>query len=138
MEADIVQEAIKNLREDFTWIGLTDRIQESVEGFRQIFPFLAENLNNATKVMEEEFQSRGEDLEDNTFALPEGYSDKKSCPFEHRNAGHAPTCGTTELDDETKELIMKLNSRDMAVYKAAVEIFELQMEVLQDYKDGNL
>jgi len=138
MEADIVQEAIKNLREDFTWIGLTDRIQESVEGFRQIFPFLAENLNNATKVMEEEFQSHGEELEDTTFALPEGYSDEKSCPFEHRNAGHAPTCGTTELDDETKELIMKLNSRDMAVYKAAVEKFELQMEVLQEYKDGNL
>jgi hypothetical protein len=138
MEADIVHEAIKNLRESFTWIGLTDRIQESVEGFRQIFPFLAENLNDAAKAMEEEFQSRGEELEDNTFALPAGYSDEKSCPFEHRNAGHAPTCGTTELDDETKEWIMKLNSRDMAVYKAAVERFELQMEVLQEYKDGTL
>mmetsp|Transcript_15740 Transcript_15740/g.22381 ORF Transcript_15740/g.22381 Transcript_15740/m.22381 type:complete len:831 (+) Transcript_15740:30-2522(+) len=138
MDADIVHEAIKNLREDFTWIGLTDRIQESVEGFRQIFPFLAENLNNATKVIQEEFQSRGEELEDNTFALPTGYSDEKSCPFEHRNAGHDPTCGTTELDDETKEMIMKLNNRDMAVYKAAVERFELQMEVLQEYKDGKL
>jgi len=138
MEADIVHEAIKNLRESFTWIGLTDRIQESVEGFRQIFPFLAENLNDAAKAMQEEFQSRGEEFEDITFALPAGYSDEKSCPFEHRNAGHDPTCGTTELDDETKEWIMKLNSRDMAVYKAAVERFELQMEVLQEYKDGTL
>lgn len=138
MDTDIVNEAIKNLREDFTWIGLTDRIQESVEGFRQIFPFLSENLNNATKVIQEEFQSRGEELEDYTFALPTGYSDEKSCPFQHRNAGHDPTCGTTELDDETKHLIMKLNYRDMAVYKAAVERFELQMEVLQEYKDGEL
>ena len=137
-EADIVEEAVKNLRQDFTWIGLTDRIQESVEGFRDIFPFLSENLNDAAKTLQEEFQTRGEELDDNTFALPEGYSDANSCPFEHKNAGRDPTCGTTELDDETKEWIMKLNRRDMAVYKAAVERFELQMEVLQEYKDGSL
>jgi hypothetical protein len=137
-EADIVHEAVKNLRQDFTWIGLTDRITESIDGFRQIFPFLAENLNDAAKAIQEEFQTRGEELEDNTFSLPKGYSDANTCPFKHENAGRDPTCGTTELDDETKEWIMKLNSRDMAVYKAAVEKFELQMEVLQEYKDGNL
>jgi hypothetical protein len=137
-EADIVHEAVRNLRQDFTWIGLTDRIQESVEGFRQIFPFLAENLNDAAKAIQEEFQTRGEELEDNKLLLPKGYSDANSCPFEHKNGGHDPTCGTTELDDETKEWIMKLNRRDMAVYKAAVERFELQMEVLQEYNDGNL
>ncbi|KAL7432928.1 hypothetical protein ACHAXM_010189 [Skeletonema potamos] len=137
-EADIVHEAVENLRQDFTWIGLTDRITESIDGFRQIFPFLAENLNDAAKAIQEEFQTRGEELEDNTFSLPKGYSDANTCPFKHENAGRDPTCGTTELDDETKEWIMKLNSRDMAVYKAAVEKFELQMEVLQEYKDGNL
>lgn len=135
-EEAIVNEAVKNLREEFTWIGLTDRIVESVDGFRAIFPFLADNLNDAAKAMQEEFEERGEELEDKTFALPDGYSDDKGCPFEHRNAGRDPTCGTTELDDETKEWIMKLNRRDMAVYKAAVERFELQMEVLQEYKDG--
>jgi hypothetical protein len=135
-EEEIIKEAIKNLREEFTWIGLTDRIQESVDGFRTIFPFLADNLSETAKEMQEEFEARGETLEDTTFALPDGYSDTRSCPFEHRNAGRDPTCGTTELDDETKEWIMKLNKRDMAVYKAAVERFEMQMEVLQEYKDG--
>ncbi|KAL7449629.1 hypothetical protein ACHAWC_001674, partial [Mediolabrus comicus] len=135
-EEEIIKEAIKNLREEFTWIGLTDRIQESVDGFRKVFPFLADNLNEEAKTLQDEFEARGETLEDTTFALPGGYSDTRSCPFEHKNAGRDPTCGTTELDDETKEWIMKLNKRDMAVYKAAVERFEIQMEVLQEYKDG--
>ena len=138
MNAQIVEEAVRNLREEFTWIGLTDQLQASVEGFREIFPFLAENFNDATRALQEEFNTRGEELEDHSFSLPEGYSDDSSCRFEHRNAGRDPTCGTTELDDETTQWIMKLNSRDMAVYRAAVERFGLQMEVLQEYKEGNI
>jgi hypothetical protein len=42
------------------------------------------------------------------------------------------------LDDETIYWIKKLNNRDVAVYKAAVERFNAQMEVLGEYRSGSL
>ena len=131
-EQDIVDEAVRNLRDEFTWIGITDRIQESIDGMRTVFPFLAENLNDAASSIEEVMSKSGETYEAQS-SLPE---DK--CPFEHRNAGRDPTCGTKELDDETIFLIKQLNMRDVAVYKAAVERFELQQEVLEEYAAGLL
>jgi hypothetical protein len=133
-EQEIVEEAVKNLRESFTWIGLTDRLNESVDGFRQVFPFLAENLTQAVLDMGEDFRARGHPLEDPAFSLPNEYVDTRSCPFPHDNGGREPTCGTKEMDDETIQLILKLNNRDRAVYQAAVERFEIQQEVLQEYK----
>ncbi|KAL7532440.1 hypothetical protein ACHAXR_004622 [Thalassiosira sp. AJA248-18] len=136
-EKEIVDEAVRNLREKFTWIGITDRIQESVDGMRTVFPFLAENLNDAASAIEEVMQKSGEQV-DSRLSLPEGYIDDKGCPFEHRNAGRDPTCGTKELDNETISLIKKLNKRDVAVYKAAVERVVLQQEVLEEYRVGSL
>lgn len=132
-EREIVKEAVRNLRKEFTWIGITDRIEQSIDGMRSVFPFLAENLSDTVTVLQDMFQKDGE-----RFALPEGYNDDVGCAFEHRNAGRNPSCGTTELDDETIALIEKLNHRDVAVYKAAVERFELQMEVLNEYRSGYL
>jgi len=136
-EKEIADEAVRNLREVFTWIGLTDRIQESIDGIRTVFPFLAENLNDAATVFGDALKKNGEEV-DGSFSLPEGYNDEKGCPFEHRNAGKEPACGTKEMDAETIFLINKLTARDMAVYKAAVERFELQQEVLEEFWDGSL
>lgn len=137
-EKEIVEEAVRNLREEFTWIGITDRIQESVDGMRTVFPFLAENLNEAADTLQNVFSKTGEQIDNGRFSLPDDYNDDKGCPFEHRNAGRDPTCGTKELDEETIALIKKLNNRDVAVYKAAVERFELQEEVLSEYRTGSL
>ncbi|KAL3799772.1 LOW QUALITY PROTEIN: hypothetical protein HJC23_010422, partial [Cyclotella cryptica] len=131
-EREIVEEAVKNLRESFTWIGITDRLAESVDGFRTIFPFLAENLTEAMLSTSQRFQANG--LQDVDFSFPDGYIDTNGCPFGHKNEGRDPSCGTKELDDEIIHLILKLNNRDMAVYQAAVERFELQMEVLEEYR----
>jgi hypothetical protein len=131
-EKDIVQEAVKNLRESFTWIGLTDRLPESVDGFRAIFPFLAENLTEAVLNTGNKFESQGHAVTDPMFSLPEDFVDSKTCPFPHANAAREPTCGTTEMDDETIDLILKLNNRDRAVYQAAMERFDIQMEVLKE------
>ena len=76
-EKEIAQEAVRNLREEFTWIGLTDRFQESVDAFREVFPFLAENLTEAALKYGEEFQTWGEPVGDSRFSLPEGFVDKK-------------------------------------------------------------
>eukprot|EP01083_Nonionella_stella_P146072 458936_1 len=96
---------------------------------RIVFPFLAENLSSMASTVKELFASSGEQVD----LLPVGYTDEKGCPFEHRNAGRDPTCGTTELDDETISLIQRLSSRDVAVYKATVERFALQNEVLKEF-----
>jgi len=135
-EKEIVEEAVKNLRESFTWIGITDRLAESVDGFRAIFPFLAENLTEAMFSMSQQFEAKGQ--QDVDFSFPDGYIDTKGCPLEHKNEGRVPSCGTKEMDDETVQLILKLNNRDMAVYQAAVERFELQMEVLEEYKASTI
>ena len=135
-EKEIVEEAVKNLRESFTWIGITDRLPESVDGFRTVFPFLAENLTAAVLEMGEAFESQGQNLDDPRFSVPRDYVDTDTCPLRHENAGRDPSCGTKEMDDETIKLILKLNNRDRAVYQAAVERFELQMEVLDEYKQS--
>lgn len=137
-EKEIAEEAVKNLRESFTWIGLTDRLEESVDGFRQVFPFLAENLTQAVLDMGEDFEARGYPLNDPRFSVPEDYVDMRGCPFPHENGGRAPTCGTKEMDDETINLILKLNNRDRAVYAAAVERFQIQQEVLEEYKANKM
>jgi hypothetical protein len=133
-EKEIVEEAVRNLREEFTWIGITGEIVQSIDAIRTVFPFLAENLNDAAKEAAGIMEKSGLAVQDG-FSLPEGYVDK-GCPFEHRNAGRDPSCGTKELDEETISLIKILNNRDVAVYKAAVERFELQNEVLEEYRDG--
>jgi len=134
-EQDIVEEAVRNLREELTWIGLTDRIEESVNSFREIFPFLAENLTELALNLTEEFEKQGEQVDDELFSLPFNYTDT-GCRFEHRNAGRDPECGTEEMDDETIELVSRISNRDVAVYKAAQERFEIQQEVLREFKES--
>ena len=137
-EKEIVEEAVRNLREQFTWIGLTDRLDESIAAMRDVFPFLAVNLSEAAMSYNDLLQKSGNQVDDIRFSLPEGYNDSDGCPLPHSNGGREPHCGTTKLDDETIYWIKKLNSRDVAVYKAAVERFTLQMEVLGEYRDGSL
>merc|ERR1712086_584091 len=134
-EKEIAEEAVRNLREVFTWIGITDKIEESVEGIRAVFPFLSESLKDAAEAIESGPRERGEPI---SGLLPGEYDDQKGCPFEHKNGGREPTCGTKELDDETIHLINTLTARDMAVYQAAVERFALQNEVLEEYRNGSL
>jgi len=130
----IVEEAVRNLREGITWIGLADRIEESVAGFKEVFPWLADNLNGAALFLKQEFAKRGDRVgTDVNFALPENYIDEHGCVFEHRNEDHY-TCGSRGIDEETLSLIKKLNMRDLAVYKAAVERFAIQNEVLTEYR----
>ena len=136
-EQEIVEEAVRNLREEFTWIGITDRLQESIDGMRAVFPFLAENLNDATAEIEEVLRKSGEQVEGGV-SLPADYKDDKGCPLQHKNAGRDPTCGTKEMDEETIALVKSLNSRDLAVYAAAEERFAIQQEVLEEYRAGAL
>ena len=132
MEREIVEEAVSNLREGITWIGLLDEMEESVAGFREIFPWLAVSLNAEVVLLAEEFAKNGNPIgDDANFALPEDHMDKNSCTFDQRE--EKVTCGSKEVDEEALQLIEELNMRDLAVYKAAVEVFAIQKEVLEEY-----
>jgi len=134
-EREIVEEAVRNLREAFTWTGITDDLNATVAGFRAVFPFLAENLTATARAMEDAAKGPGAP---SGALLPGEYRDTIGCKFGHKNGGKEPKCGTKELDDETIHLIHTLTARDMAVYKAAVERFDLQNEVLEEYRNGSL
>ena len=119
-----------------TWIGALDQIEDSVAGFKEVFPWLADNLNGIAKSLEQEFVKRGDQIgEDVNFALPDDYIDQTSCMFEQQSADHF-TCGSREVDEDALKLIRELNMRDLAVYKAAVERFDLQKEVIQEYRQS--
>ena len=92
-------------------------------GFREVFPFLAEELEEVVVLAAEEGEGGGDgDFDDHGDGDSNGIVAKvgTTCPFGHRNAGGSPKCGTQELDDRTISLIRKLNRRDKAVYLAAV------------------
>ena len=111
-------------------------MEDSLAGFKEVFPWLADNLNGIAMSLEQEFVKRGDQIgEDVNFALPDDYIDKTSCMFEQQSADHF-TCGSREVDEDALKLIRELNMRDLAVYKAAVERFDLQKEVIQEYRQS--
>lgn len=133
-DEEIVDEAVRNLREQITWVGLLDRLDESVVAFKEVWPWLGDNLIGASERLNQWFAKRGERVgEDMRFGLPPGYIDKNSCLFTPKD-DDLYTCGTREVDEEALYWIKQLNMRDLAVYKAAVERFEIQQEVLKEYR----
>lgn len=123
---EIVREAVSNLRNDFTVVGLTDRLPESVEMFGKVFPFLASNLTEAVA------DAGGDHDDDDGGGGELNGVDVEGCPLPHANEGRDHACGSHELDEGTVKLIEEMNARDKAVYDAAVEIWELQREILDE------
>lgn len=135
-EKEIVEEAIRNLRERITWIGLLDEIEGAIVGFKEVFPWLATNLGGEVSVLVNEFHKRGEDDmldidSDWRFGL-ENYIDKKSCIYHHEEE-IAYTCGSREVGPAAMGAVARLNQRDLDVYMAAVERYSVQQEILSEY-----
>ncbi|KAL7540636.1 hypothetical protein ACHAWF_006741, partial [Thalassiosira exigua] len=99
-EVEIVREAVRNLREEITWIGIADDVEASVAGFRAVFPWLSEDLNGAAERLRRQFEKGGEEVDDAALGLPDGYVDARGCAFRKR-AEDRYICGTRELDEET-------------------------------------
>merc|ERR1719291_154584 len=144
---EVASEAVRNLRERFTWVGVGDGLgprdgsadrsllQDSVDQMIQVFPWLAMNLNGEAALLAEQLGiaelSPAEQHE--MLGLPEDYHEKTACWLQEPAAEAVPACGAdTELDDETVSLILKLNAPDVAVHKAALERFMLQEVVLAE------
>ena len=135
-DQEIAEEAVRNLREKVTWVGLYDRMDESIKGFQYVFPWLEDNLGGAAQRLQQEFAVRGEKMGgDTNFRLPANYHDTHSCIFDHKPQD-LHQCGTEEVDEEALYWIKQLNMRDLAVYKAAIEKFDIQHEVIAEYHAG--
>ena len=98
-------------------------MEDSIAGFKEVFPWLADNVSEMAKLLEQELLKSGNRIGNYTdFALPVNYVDKSSRVYEHRDVDYF-TCGSKGVDKDALQLIKELNMRDLAVYKAAVERF---------------
>lgn len=106
-----VTQAIHDMENFFTFIGLTEEMEATATIAGKVFPWLAEHVNGTSRV----------------------------CSFPHRNSSPSNNrCGPggthwdlpDHPDEETAELIRQHNQLDVQVYDAAVKHFELQKNAL--------
>ena len=114
-EDDMVEEAIKNMKNFFTVIGLTERLTETYELIGEVFPWMALKIEHSTSVCR----------------LPhDNSSPKNNACIKDPNNPHKQ--GThwdlpAHPDEATRKAIMEHNRMDMRLYEAAQQYFELQM-----------
>jgi hypothetical protein len=113
----MVAEAIQNMKQYFTVIGLTEELEETRKILGHVFPWMNETL--------------------------EGY--EETCPLPHDNSspsnnrcvknGIGKMDSHWELpkhpDEATRQAILAHNHMDMKLYEAAVEYFQLQKRALE-------
>jgi len=114
MSTKMVQEAVDNMKDFFTVIGITERLPETAEIIGKTFPWMSLNAS-------------------------EEYGTTSTCELPHANASPKNNrCGEgnthwdlpKQPDQETYDLILKHNALDMQLYEAAEAYFELQVKAL--------
>jgi hypothetical protein len=110
-EEDQIHEALYNLQNRFTVVGLTEELQATVQMLGQAFPWLAEHMKDS----------------------------ETSCFLPHANASPSNNrCGPGNThwdlpphpDEETRQAIIEHNQLDMQLYETAVQHFELEKRAL--------
>jgi hypothetical protein len=104
---DQIHEALYNLQNRFTVVGLTEELQTSLRMMGQAFPWLAEHIQESAT----------------------------NCSLPHANASPSNNrCGPgnthwdlpPQPDEETRQAIIEHNQLDIKLYEAAVQHFELE------------
>lgn len=110
-EEDQTAEAIYNLRNRFTVVGLTEQLPLTAKMIGHAFPWLADKVKGSTT----------------------------ECALPHANASPSNNyCGPHQThwdlpshpDEETRQIIEQHNQQDMKLFEAAVQHFELQKRAL--------
>jgi hypothetical protein len=110
-EEDQIHEALYNMHNRFTGVGLTDDLPLSAKMMGEAFPWLAEHVE-------------GSDT---------------NCTLPHANASplnNGCLAGNThwelppQPDEETRQIILQHNQLDLELYEAAVQHFELEKRAL--------
>jgi len=114
LSTNMIQEAIDNMKNFFTVIGITEDLPGTASIIGTVFPWM--NLDGS-----------------------EEHGTTSQCKLPHANGSPSNNrCGEKNThwdlpknpDQETIDLIIKHNSMDMELYEAAVSYFELQKKVL--------
>lgn len=111
-----LDDALHNLKNRFTVVGLLERLEESIKLLTHSFPWLEPNLEGSDTVC--------------------NYPKLNSSPSNNRcgkNGEHWDL--PSKPDEETMKAILKHNQLDIKLYEAAVLHFELQMKVIQGTQD---
>lgn len=115
LSTKMVQEAVDNMKNFFTLIGITERLPETAEIIGKTFPWM-------------------------NFEASDEYGTTSQCELPHANASPKNNrCGQgnthwdlpEQPDQETYDLILKHNTLDMELYEAAVAYFDLQQQALE-------
>jgi len=116
MSSKMVQEAVDNMKDFFTIIGITERLPETAELLGTTFPWM--NLEPS-----EEYETTSQ------CELPHANASPKNnrCGEDGKSHWDLPK----QPDQETYDLILKHNALDMELYEAAVAYFELQVKALE-------
>ena len=116
MSSKMVQEAVDNMKDFFTIIGITERLPETAELLGTTFPWM--NLEPS-----EEYETTSQ------CELPHANASPKNnrCGEDGKSHWDLPK----QPDQETYDLIVKHNALDMELYEAAVAYFELQVKALE-------
>lgn len=116
MSSKMVQEAVDNMKDFFTVIGITERLPETAELLGKTFPWM--NLEPS-----EDYETTSQ------CELPHANASPKNnrCRDDGKSHWDLPD----QPDQETYDLIMKHNALDMELYEAAVAYFELQVKALE-------
>ena len=117
-EDEMVEEAISNLKNFFTMVGLTEQLPETFDIMGYTFPWLNTTIEGSTM----------------TCSLPHSNASPTT-----NSCTRDDTTGTLVYDkeppnDETRRIIEQHNSMDLRVYEAAVELFEQQKLAIEYLK----
>lgn len=124
---EAIEQAIANLKDVFTMVGLTEDMDATAAMVSKVFPWLAEQL-----IVEDAVEWRN-------FPIPSGSSNSRTCTMPHANSSPQNNmCGpdgthwdlSSDPDEETARAIMAHNQADLRLYEAAVRHFELQRKAL--------
>jgi hypothetical protein len=114
----IISEAIRNMHDFFTMVGLTEELNTTAAMVGRVFPWLATDVNGTV------------------CGLPHSNASPQNNHCGSRTGNARDRSGSTHWDlpsrpdDATAQLIRKHNELDMALYEAAVDLFRLQKEAL--------
>jgi hypothetical protein len=136
--AEQAQAAIRNMKDFFTMVGLTDDMTATAQMVQKVFPWLAEDLNWETAV-----QVYPSSVGSASSAPPAAHSSTTSttkCVMGHQNASpqnnHCLENGTKHWnlpdtpDEATRAAILAHNAIDVIVYDAATVLFAQQKKAL--------
>jgi len=117
----MIQEAIENMKQFFTVIGITEELVDTAATLGKVIPWM-----NETVTM--------------TIGTEDAKTETHMCSLSHANASPKNNrCGEKSThwdlpdkpDEETYNLILEHNSMDMELYEAAFAYFELQTRALE-------